>query len=70
MLILGVPGVLLFSVGIPLGTALFLRRHYKRLRQRNFLVSRCTALALQPPQYWQCEEGRSQEQGGQRGVLR
>ncbi len=39
MLILGVPGVVFFSIGVPVGSALFLTRHVKRLRVKGFLVA-------------------------------
>ncbi len=38
VLILGVPGVLLFSIGVPVASAFFLRRHLKRLHTKAFLA--------------------------------
>ncbi len=36
VLALGVPGVLLFSIGLPMGSALYLRAHLARLNDIKF----------------------------------
>ncbi len=39
VLILGVPGVVFFSIGVPVVSALFLTRHVKALRTKGFLLA-------------------------------